>query len=153
MQNRGQDAECNSDNQCCCGMLAFCGNQKDETSGCKQGQQTGQNGQSLLLPDCERDKAEHHLEIRILVSLVGGHNMLIFFLSMLETDEGKNNFTRLYEKYRKLMFYVANQIFRDGYLSEDAVEQTFVKIIEHLDNISDADCHKTKSYIVIRVFE
>lgn len=48
--------------------------------------------------------------------------MLIFFLSMLETDEGKNNFTRLYEKYRKLMFYVANQILRDGYLSEDAVE-------------------------------
>lgn len=77
--------------------------------------------------------------------------MLIFFLSMLETDEDKNKFTLLYEKYRKLMFYIANQILKDDYLSEDAVEQTFVKIIEHLDNISDVDCHKTKSYIVIMI--
>ena len=81
----------------------------------------------------------------------GRHNMLIFFLSMLETDENKNKFTLLYEKYRKLMFYVANQILKDKYLSEDAVEQTFVKIIENIDNISDVDCHKTKSYIVIMV--
>ena len=77
--------------------------------------------------------------------------MLIFFLSMLETDEDKNKFTFLYEKYRKLMFYIANQILKDDYLSEDVVEQTFVKIIENLDNISDVDCHKTKSYIVIMV--
>lgn len=77
--------------------------------------------------------------------------MLIFFLSMLETDEDKNKFTLLYEKYRKLMFYIANQILKDDYLSEDAVEQTFVKIIEYLDNISDVDCHKTKSYIVIMI--
>jgi hypothetical protein len=49
------------------------------------------------------------------------------------------------------MFYIANQILKDDYLSEDAVEQTFVKIIENLDNISDVDCHKTKSYIVIMV--
>ena len=77
--------------------------------------------------------------------------MLIFFLSMLETDENKNKFTLLYEKYRKLMFYVANQILKDKYLSEDAVGQTFVKIIENIDNISDVDCHKTKSYIVIMV--
>lgn len=77
--------------------------------------------------------------------------MLIFFLSMLETDEDKTKFTLLYEKYRKLMFYIANQILKDDYLSEDAVEQTFVKIIENLDNISDVDCHKTKSYIVIMV--
>lgn len=77
--------------------------------------------------------------------------MLIFFLSMLETDEDKNKFILLYEKYRKLMFYIANQILKDDYLSEDAVEQTFIKIIENLNNISDVDCHKTKSYIVIMV--
>lgn len=77
--------------------------------------------------------------------------MLIFFLSMIETEEDKNKFTLLYKKYRKLMFYIANRILRDEYLAEDAVEQTFVKIIENLDNISEVDCHKTKSYIVIMV--
>lgn len=77
--------------------------------------------------------------------------MLIYFLSMLEMEEDKDKFTLLYKKYRKLMFYIANQILKDDYLSEDAVEQTFVKIIENLDNISDVNCHKTKSYIVIMV--
>ncbi|MVB10008.1 hypothetical protein CAFE_06790 [Caprobacter fermentans] len=73
--------------------------------------------------------------------------MLIFFLSMLETDEDKNKFTLLYEKYRKLLFYVANQILKDDYLSEDAVHQTFLKIIDNLEKISEVDCHKTKSYL------
>ena len=77
--------------------------------------------------------------------------MLILFLSMLETEEDKNKFTLLYEKYRKLMFYIANQILKDEYLAEDAVTQTFVKIIENFDNISEVDCHKTKSYLVIMV--
>lgn len=77
--------------------------------------------------------------------------MLTLFLSMLETEEDKNKFTLLYEKYRKLMFYVANRILKDDGLSEDAVEQTFIKVIENLDRISEVECHKTKSYLVIMV--
>ena len=76
---------------------------------------------------------------------------MLIYLSMIETEEDKNKFTRLYEKYRKLMFYVANQILKDEYLAEDAVHHTFIKIIENLDNISEIDCHKTKSYIVTMV--
>lgn len=77
--------------------------------------------------------------------------MMFIYLSMIETEEDKNKFVLLYEKYRKLMFYVANQILKDEYLAEDAVHHTFIKIIENLDKISEIDCHKTKSYIVIMV--
>lgn len=76
---------------------------------------------------------------------------MLIYLSMIETEEDKSKFVLLYEKYRKLMYYVANQILKDEYLSEDAVHQTFIKIIENLDNISEIDCHKTKSYIVTMV--
>lgn len=76
---------------------------------------------------------------------------MLIYLSMIETEEDKSKFVLLYEKYRKLMFYVANQILKDEYLAEDAVHQTFIKIIENLDNISEIDCHKTKSYIVTMV--
>ena len=76
---------------------------------------------------------------------------MLIYLLMIETEEDKNKFVQLYEKYRKLMFYVANQILKDEYLAEDAVHHTFIKIIENLDNISEIDCHKTKSYIVTMV--
>jgi len=76
---------------------------------------------------------------------------MLIYLSMIEDEEDKNKFIQLYEKYRKLMFYVANQILKDEYLAEDAVHHTFINIIENLDNISEIDCHKTKSYIVTMV--
>jgi RNA polymerase sigma-70 factor (ECF subfamily) len=67
---------------------------------------------------------------------------------MIDTEENKTKFELIYEKYHKLMFYIANQILYDSYLAEDAVHDSFVKIIENLDNIEEVTCHKTKYYIV-----
>ena len=36
-------------------------------------------------------------------------------------------------KYRRLMFYIANQILKDEYMGEDAVHSTFLKLIDNLD--------------------
>lgn len=47
------------------------------------------------------------------------------------------------------MFYVANRILKDEYLSEDAVHQAFLRIIDNLDKIEEINCHKTKGFIVI----
>lgn len=49
------------------------------------------------------------------------------------------------------MFFVANRILREEYLSEDAVHQAFLRIIDNLDKIDKVDCHKTKGFIVIIV--
>jgi len=77
--------------------------------------------------------------------------MLVIYLSMLNGQEDKNKFELLYEKYRKLMFYIANNILNDEYLAEDAVHQTFIEILKNLDKIDDVFCHKTKNFIVIMV--
>ena len=73
---------------------------------------------------------------------------MLTYLLMISGEEDKGKFELLYEKYRKLMFHVANQILEDPYLAEDAVHHAFLKIIENLDKIDDVQSHKTKSYIV-----
>ena len=77
--------------------------------------------------------------------------MLMLFLSVIDTEEDRTKFELIYEKYRKLMFYIANQILHDDSLAEDAVHDAFIKIIENLDKIHDVNCHTTKSYIIIIV--
>lgn len=58
--------------------------------------------------------------------------MMSFYMSMIDTEENKTKFELIYEKYHKLMFYIAYQILKDNPLSEDAVHDSFVKIIENL---------------------
>lgn len=77
--------------------------------------------------------------------------MLVFYLSLLETQEDKDKFEQLYLQYRKLMFYIAKGILQDDFLAEDAVHNAFLRIINHLDKIEEISCHKTKSYMVIVV--
>ncbi|MFL0195864.1 RNA polymerase sigma factor [Clostridium sp. WILCCON 0269] len=77
--------------------------------------------------------------------------MLISYLSMLDTYENKSKFELIYKKYNKLMFYIANGILKNILWAEDAVHDSFVKIIENLDKIQDVDCYRTRSWIVIIV--
>lgn len=73
---------------------------------------------------------------------------MLVYLLLIDSEEDKNKFELLYEKYRKLMFYIANKILNDTYLAEDAVHHAFIRIIENLDKIKEVDCHKTKSFVV-----
>lgn len=77
--------------------------------------------------------------------------MLQLYLSMIEEPEQRDQFEQLYFQYRKLMFYAANKILKDDFLSEDAVHQAFLRIIPYLDRLEDVACHKTKSFVVIVV--
>lgn len=75
--------------------------------------------------------------------------MLMLYLAAVETPEEKSKFERLYHRYRNLIFYIARHILADDFLAEDAVHETFLRILKNLDKINDADCHKTKAFIVI----
>lgn len=75
--------------------------------------------------------------------------MLTFYLSMLDTEEDRSKFTRLYHRYAKLMKYVAMQKLQDEQLAEDAVHNAFLNIIRSFCTIEDVECHKTKRLLVI----
>lgn len=76
---------------------------------------------------------------------------MVIYLSMIESEEDKSKFEQLYITYRQTMFYVANRILKDEYLSEDVVHQAFLRIIDNLDKIDEISCHKTKGFIVVIV--
>lgn len=75
--------------------------------------------------------------------------MLAFYLSMLDTQEEKDKFEYLYTKYRALMFHVANEVLEDTYAAEDAVQDTFLRIIQKIADIDISDSQKIKRLIVI----
>ena len=53
---------------------------------------------------------------------------MLLFLSMLETPEEQSKFTKLYETYRYLLWYVAKDILKDKDLAEDAVQELFALV-------------------------
>ena len=74
---------------------------------------------------------------------------ILIYLQMIESERDRWKFERLHEKYKRLMFHVANQVLHNEHDSEDAVHEAFVSIIKNLKKISDVECPETRSYVVI----
>ena len=73
---------------------------------------------------------------------------MLLFLAMLDTVEEQSKFTLLYEKYRYLMWYVAKDILKDKDLAEDAVQEAFLVLTKHLDQVEGVDSPRTKRFLV-----
>lgn len=73
---------------------------------------------------------------------------MLLFLAMLDTEEEKDKFARLYEKYRYLLLYVAKDILKDSYLAEDAVQEAYMALTRHMDKVDDVDSPQTKRFLV-----
>jgi len=74
--------------------------------------------------------------------------MLAINLLMIETERDKNKFEELYNEYKWLMYYVANEFLNDKQLAEDVVHNSFVKVIPHLDKLDDVSSKSTKGYVI-----
>jgi RNA polymerase sigma-70 factor (ECF subfamily) len=73
---------------------------------------------------------------------------MLIFLSMLDTPEERDKFTRLYETWRYLMYYVAKDILKDSDLAEDAVQEAFLTLIRHMEQVESVDSPRTKRFLV-----
>ena len=73
---------------------------------------------------------------------------MLLHLTLPETPEERDKFLVLYRTYKNLMFYVADRILGDTRDSEDVVHQAFLKILEHMDKISDPNCPQTRAFVV-----
>ncbi len=56
---------------------------------------------------------------------------------------------RIYHQYKNLMYQEAFQILKDQALTEDAVQQSFLKIMDHIDKIEEKEIAKTRNFVVI----
>lgn len=78
-------------------------------------------------------------------------DLLLIYLNLIDTDEEKSKFEKLYYKYRNLMFFVAKEILGDDSLAEDAVQEAFLRAAKNFSKIGKIDCHQTKNFLVIIV--
>ena len=77
--------------------------------------------------------------------------MLLFYLSLIETEEDKSKFERLYNQYKNLLKYVAIDMLHDDFLAEDAVHEAFIKLARHINGVDEQDEPKTKAFVIIIV--
>ena len=76
---------------------------------------------------------------------------MLIYLSMIESEDDKSKFEKIYERYSGLMFHKAMQILKQQQDAEDAVHQAFLSIIVNLQKISEPECPKTRAFVVIIV--
>ena len=74
---------------------------------------------------------------------------MLIYLQIIESDEDKKKFTRLYHRYRNIMFWKANSVLNNVRDAEDAVQQAFVKVAEHIQSIDDSIEPRVRNYLVI----
>lgn len=75
--------------------------------------------------------------------------MLMFYLSMLESEADKQTFSELYEEFRYPCLHVALRITKNQAMAEDAVHNAFVALIENKDKYFNLPRCKLRSKIVI----
>jgi len=74
--------------------------------------------------------------------------MFPLFAASLNNEDNRSKVEKIWGLYRGLMIYEARRILNDSALAEDAVQESFIKLIRYLEKIDDITSHETKAYIV-----
>ena len=64
------------------------------------------------------------------------------YMSLIDNEDDKIKFEDIYNKYKKMMFWIANQILNDERDIEEVVQDSFIKIIRNLDKIEKINSKK-----------
>ena len=75
--------------------------------------------------------------------------MICAALLMIGSDSDRELVESLYERYEQMMYNVAFSILHNRAEAEDAVQTSFVRIIDNLQNIFEKGCHNHAGYFVI----
>lgn len=75
--------------------------------------------------------------------------MLWMYMAMLETAEQKDKIAYIYENYAGMMYHVAIGVVGEHYLAEDAVHETFLRLIRIIDEVEIDDAKKLKCFLVL----
>jgi len=73
----------------------------------------------------------------------------MFMMTLIEDDDDREQFERLYYKYNRIMYKVAIDILHSHELAEDALSTAFLNISRNFSNISSFPSSKVKNYCII----
>ena len=77
--------------------------------------------------------------------------MLSVCLSIIDSDEDKLTFEKLYNDYKQIMYAVAYGILHNQQDAEDAVQRSFIAMANCFEKIKKIPCQELKSFVVIVV--
>lgn len=63
--------------------------------------------------------------------------------------DNSEKFEQIYQRYRVLMYRVAYGVLNNRQDAEDAVQDAFVKIYDHIDDIGEVDSPRTRSFLMV----
>lgn len=69
-------------------------------------------------------------------------------LELIENEEDREFCRKLSEKFDSAMYHVAYGILKNSADAEDAVQESYIEIINNLEKVSRENCHKAWNYIV-----
>lgn len=75
--------------------------------------------------------------------------MLAFYLAAISTSDQKGKFEYIYERYSGYMYKIACMVTVDPHLAEDAVHETFLQIIDEIDDLRIENEKELQSYLYI----
>lgn len=74
--------------------------------------------------------------------------MLAVCMALIDDEEDKKAFEKLYYEYRNLMMFIAKKELNDESAAEDAVSEAFLRIAKNFQNIHKSKCPKTAAFYV-----
>ena len=77
--------------------------------------------------------------------------MFSIYLLMIDDSDDRVKFEKIYNNFKNIMLNRAYEIVKERQLAEDAVHNAFLKIINNLPRIYDADSNETKWYVIVIV--
>lgn len=73
----------------------------------------------------------------------------MFLMTLIDDDDDREQFERLYYKYNRIMYKAAMDILHSHELAEDALSTAFLNISRNFSNISSFPSAKIKNYCII----
>ncbi|MGN0532415.1 MAG: RNA polymerase sigma factor [Eubacterium sp.] len=73
--------------------------------------------------------------------------MLFLYLSMVDDEKEKSKFKDLYYKYDKMMMNIAMEKLHDINLAEEALQDAWMYIATHFDNVGEVYSNRTRNYL------
>lgn len=74
---------------------------------------------------------------------------LTTLMDLIDNPEEKRKFEQLFISYQQTMYHTAYKILKNQHDAEDAVQQAFIRVIDHLSDVDENDVGKTRSYLAI----
>ena len=77
--------------------------------------------------------------------------MLSFYLMLLEGDDDRERFAQIYIAHERMMYSVAYSILHSQMAAQDAVHNSFIKVIEHFETCKKMQKDETAKWLIVIV--